>query len=77
MLKNMESDDSAYGVLLDDIFVSLQNFITWEADWIPRNLIVPAHFLDSNASSISGIYSWRFSPPFFLSFAINTDLSSS
>ena len=73
MLKHMESDNSAYKVLLDDIFVSLQNFVTWEANWVPRNLNVAAHLLVRNASSISDICSWRFSPPSFLSFALTAD----
>ena len=35
MIKLMESDDSTYGMLLDDILFSLQNFAAWEANWVP------------------------------------------
>nr|XP_027118368.1 uncharacterized protein LOC113735569 [Coffea arabica] len=76
MLKLMESDDSAYGVLLDDIFVRLQNFAAWEANWVPRKANVPAHLLARNARSISDICSWSYSPPPFLPSAISADLSS-
>ena len=76
MLKLMESDDSAYGVLLDDIFVRLQNFAAWEANWVPRKANVPAHLLARNARSISDICSWSYSPPSFLLSAISADLSS-
>ena len=76
MLKLMESDDSAYGVLLDDIFVRLQNFAAWEANWVPRKANVPAHLLARNARSILDICSWSYSPPSFLLSAISADLSS-
>ena len=76
MIKLMESDDLPYGVLLDGILISLQNFAAWEANWVPRQANMPAHLLARNARSISDICSWSSSLPPFLSSAISADLSS-
>ncbi|XP_071921772.1 uncharacterized protein [Coffea arabica] len=59
MLQQYDSDDSACGVLIDDVLQLLQNFTKWEAIWTPHSLNGAAHSFARNACTVMDDYLWK------------------
>ncbi|XP_071921389.1 uncharacterized protein [Coffea arabica] len=74
MLQLCDSDDSACGVLVEDVLQLLRSFAKWETTWIPRSLNSAAHSFARNACTALDDYMWNLSPPSFVLSALQADL---